>query len=252
MPGKAMRGEFDDVAGWTADAVSRLGPEYAIPAGCRGSASPAALAWLAEACGLTDGIRLLDLGAGVGGPAAWAHRRYAVQPVLVDPMPGATSASARLFGLPVVTADGLAIPLRSSSFEAAWSLGVLCTVEDKVALLKELHRVLQPGGSLGLLVLVAQAESLDPMPEGNSFPSQSELTAALEQAGFDVREQVAEPDEVPLSWSDRADRVDELVRSAHGQDDAYLEAQEQSRRIGVLLESGQVATQLVHAVARRP
>lgn len=252
MAGTAMKGEFDDVASWTADAVSRLGPGYAIPAGCRGSASPAALAWLAEACELTAGARLLDLGAGVGGPAAWAHRRYAVQPVLVDPMPGATFASAQLFGLPVVTADGLAIPLRSGSVDTAWALGVLCTVSDKVALLKELHRVVVPGGSLGLLVLVAQAASLDPMPEGNSFPRQAELDDALDQAGFDVREQISEPDETPLSWTERADRVDDLIRSAHGQDRVYLEAQEQSRRIGVLLESGQVSTQLVHAVGRRP
>ncbi|GAA3541527.1 class I SAM-dependent methyltransferase [Kribbella ginsengisoli] len=252
MSDSAMEGEFDDVASWTADAVKQLGPEHAIPAGCRGSASPAALAWLAEACELRAGTRLLDLGAGVGGPAAWAHRRYAVQPILIDPMPGATSASARLFGLPVVTADGLAIPLQSGSVDAAWALGVLCTVTDKVALLKELRRVIAPGGSLGLLVLVALAESLDPMPEGNSFPRQVELDAVLDEAGFDVREQTAEPDETPLSWTERADRVEELVRSAHGQDRVYREAQEQSRRIGVLLESGQVATRLVHAVGRRP
>jgi hypothetical protein len=89
------------------------------------------------------------------------------------------------------------------------------------------------------------------MPEGNSFPRQAELDRALEQAGFEVREQVAAPSEIPRSWTERADRVDELVRSAHGQDEAYLEAQEQSRRIGVLLDSGQVFTQLVHAVGRR-
>jgi hypothetical protein len=40
-----MVAEFDDVAGWTADAVEQLGRRHAIPAACRGSASPAALAW---------------------------------------------------------------------------------------------------------------------------------------------------------------------------------------------------------------
>ncbi|MEV8371550.1 methyltransferase domain-containing protein [Kribbella sp. NPDC056861] len=253
MADTAMHEEFDSVAEWTADAVETLGPEYAIPAGCRGSASPASLAWLAEACGLGAGDLLLDLGAGVGGPAAWVSRRYGVQAVLVDPMPGACRAAARLFGLPVAAADGLAVPLKTGSVDVAWSLGVLCTVDDKLALLQELHRVLAPGGSLGLLVLVAQqAGPLEPMPEGNVFPLQDELDALLDKAEFDVREQVAAPVEVPLSWSERADRVDEVIGAAHGRDDGYLEAEEQSRRVGVLLSTGQVSTQLIHAVARRP
>jgi hypothetical protein len=48
MTAAAMVAEFDDVAGWTADAVRRLGDRYAIPAACRGSSSPTALAWLAR------------------------------------------------------------------------------------------------------------------------------------------------------------------------------------------------------------
>ncbi len=43
-----MVAESDDVAGWTADAVELLGERHAVPAACRGSASPAALAWLAD------------------------------------------------------------------------------------------------------------------------------------------------------------------------------------------------------------
>jgi hypothetical protein len=73
----------------------------------------------------------------------------------------------------------------------------------------------------------------------------------LSEARFEVREQVAAPADVPLSWTERADRVDKLIGSAHSQDQAYREAQEQSRRIGVLLDSGQVSTQLLHAVAHR-
>lgn len=84
MTAAAMVAEFDDVAGWTADAVEELGLRYAIPAACRGSASPAALAWLAEACELTAGTRLLDVGAGAGGPAAWAAERFGVRPVLLE------------------------------------------------------------------------------------------------------------------------------------------------------------------------
>ncbi|MCT9933918.1 hypothetical protein N5079_27270 [Planotetraspora sp. A-T 1434] len=109
----AMVAEFDDVAGWTADAVEHLGERHAIPATCRGSAIPAALARLAEACELSPGIRLLDVGAGAGGPAAWVAERFGVRPILVEPMPAAGRAAARLFGLPVIAADGRRIPLRT-------------------------------------------------------------------------------------------------------------------------------------------
>ncbi|MEV4579525.1 hypothetical protein AB0K16_40380 [Nonomuraea jabiensis] len=98
MTALAMVAEFDDVAGWTADAVELLGERHAVPAACRGSASPAALAWLAEACELAPGMRLLDVGAGVGGPAAWAAERFGVRPILIEPMPAAGRAAARLFG----------------------------------------------------------------------------------------------------------------------------------------------------------
>ena len=43
----AMEAEFDLVAEWTRQAVRRLGEDHALPAACQGSASPAALDWLA-------------------------------------------------------------------------------------------------------------------------------------------------------------------------------------------------------------
>ncbi|MEV6157055.1 class I SAM-dependent methyltransferase [Nonomuraea sp. NPDC052129] len=156
MTALAMVAEFDDVAGWTADAVELLGERHAVPAACRGSASPAALAWLAEACELAPGMRLLDVGAGVGGPAAWAAERFGVRPILIEPMPAAGHAAARLFGLPIIAADGREIPLRTATADAAWCLGMLCTVRDKAGVLREIHRVLKPGASLGLSVVVAR------------------------------------------------------------------------------------------------
>jgi hypothetical protein len=37
-----MAAEFDTVAEWTAQVAEALGPEYAVPAGCRGSGQRAA------------------------------------------------------------------------------------------------------------------------------------------------------------------------------------------------------------------
>ncbi|GAA0966586.1 methyltransferase domain-containing protein [Actinocorallia libanotica] len=250
MTALAMEAEFDDVAGWTADAVAQLGERYAIPAACRGSASPAALAWLAEACELSPGTVLLDVGAGAGGPAAWAARRFGVRPILVEPMPAACRAASRMFGLPVIKADGRSMPLPSASIDAAWCLGVLDTVEDKAALLREIHRVLKPGASLGLLVVVARDRRISPVPEGNHFPTQAELAAVLDETGFDLVEQVQRPNDAPLSWSRRAARVAEVVALRHRAERAYELAAHQSASFTRLFASGQASIQLVHAVPR--
>ena len=246
----AMVAEFDDVAGWTADAVERLGNRYAIPAACRGSSSPAALAWLAEACELSAGTRLLDVGAGVGGPAAWAAERFGVRPILLEPMQTACRAAARLFGLPVIAADGGRIPLRTGSVDAAWCLGVLCTVEDKAALLSEVHRVLMPGASLGLLVVVARGPQILRAPDGNHFPTQDELAALLTRTGFKLLEQTSRPDDAPLSWSRRVEQVAAVVAARHRADRRYALAARQGERLGRLFATKQVSMQLIHAVSR--
>lgn len=245
-----MTAEFDDVARWTADAVELLGERHAIPAACRGSASPAALAWLGEACELVPGATLLDVGAGAGGPAAWAAERFGVRPVLLERMPAACRAAARLFGLPVITADGARIPLRTGSVDAAWCLGVLDTVRDKAALLGEIRRVLAPGAPLGLLVVVARTPPVLAAPDGNHFPTQRELAALLDGAGFDLVEQIDRPGGAPLAWSRRAEQVAAVVAARHRDDRAYALAANQGERFSRLLASGQLSMQLVHAASR--
>ena len=122
-----MEDEFDTVAEWTAQVAADLGPEYFIPAACRGSGQPAALDWLLAGLRPRPGDLLIDVGAGVGGPAAYAAERTGVRPVLVEPEPGACRAAARLFGAPVVQADATALPFPDAAADLAWSLGVLCT-----------------------------------------------------------------------------------------------------------------------------
>lgn len=246
----AMVAEFDDVAGWTADAVEHLGERHAVPAACRGSASPATPAWPAEACELSPGMRLLDVGAGVGGPAAWAAERFGVRPILLEPMPAAGRAAARLFGLPVVAADGRRIPLRAGSVDAVWCLGVLCTVQDKAAVLAEIHLVLKPGASLGLLVVVAWGPQVLQVPDGNHFPTHRELTVLLADAGFELLEQLDQPGQAPLSWSRRAEQVAAVVATRHRADPAYALAARQGERFARLFAAGQIAVRLIHAISR--
>ena len=241
LESEAVEAEFDTVAGWTEEAVRALGPEYAIPAGCRGTGSEAALRWLADRLDLSPGTQMLDSGAGVGGPAGWLAAEREVRAVCAEPMAAAVRASRRLFGLPSVVALGQQLPFADDSFDAAWCLGVLCTTSDKAGALGELRRVLRPGGRLGLLVFVADAPLTPPLPEGNEFPSEEELLGLLSAAGFELQERSdADLGDSPQEWTERADAVDAEVARRHGEDPAFQQAQENAKRVGRLLSSGEL------------
>jgi SAM-dependent methyltransferase len=242
-----MVDEFDTVASWTSEAVAELGDEYALPAACRGSGSPAALDWLAAAMGLTAGIRLLDSGAGVGGPAEYVARSVAASPVLTEPMPGACRAALNLFGNPVVVADGSALPFGDDAFDGAWSLGVLCTLEDKRAYLSELARVVGAGGRVGLLVYARTVEDLPDQPEGNHFPSRAELAADLQACGLSVLDEVLLTDVAgtPEDWQDAAAKVEAAIERRHGQDERWRRARDQQDTMTALIEEELVAGVLI-------
>jgi SAM-dependent methyltransferase len=247
----AQETEFDTVAGWTEEAVRALGPEHAVPAGCRGSGSEGALRWLADRLGLAPGDRLLDIGSGVGGPAGWLAAERGVHPLCAEPMAAAARASSRLFGLPAVVAVSQRLPLADGAVRAAWCLGVLCTTGDQAGLLAEARRVLADGGRLGLLVFVATGPLEPPLPEGNVFPAEDELHRLLDDAGFAL-EDTGEADlaDSPPEWSQRADAVDAEVARRHGGDWRLAQAQEQARRVGRLLRAGSLRPWLGVATAR--
>ncbi len=242
-----MESEFDVVAGWTAEVALDLGPDFHLPAACRGSGSPASLRWFTDRLGLGATDRMLDCGAGVGGPAAFAAAEVGVRPILSEPEPGACRAARRLFGLPVVQAAS-DLPFATGAFDVAWSLGVLCTVTDQPGLLRELVRVLTPGGRLGLLVYVARAEPLTDPPAGNQFPTEVRLHQLLASAGLTVTAS-AQLGEFPADgtdWPERVAAVDAELKHRHGDDPHWQTAADQARRIGRLLNDGElVGTMLV-------
>ncbi|MGY1812741.1 class I SAM-dependent methyltransferase [Blastococcus sp. SYSU D00820] len=247
---EAMEAEFGTVAGWTEEAVRALGPEHAIPAGCRGSGSEAALRWLADRLELRPDSRMLDDGAGVGGPAGWLAAERGLRAVCAEPMADAVRAARRLFGLPAVVALSQHLPVADGSFDAAWCLGVLCTTEDKAEALAELRRVLAPGGRLGLLVFVADRPLPPPLPEGNVFPSEEELLALLDGAGFRLGPTArADLSDSPPEWTERADAVEAEIERRHGDHPAWAQAQEQSGRVGRLIGDGALVPWLGVATA---
>jgi SAM-dependent methyltransferase len=236
-----MEAEFGTVAEWTAEVAADLGREYFVPAACRGSGSPTTLRWLIERLAISSRDRMLDCGAGVGGPAAFAAELTGVVPLLSDPEAGACRAARRLFGFPVVQAASEQ-PFMSGIFTVAWSLGVLCTVDEQFGFLRELRRVLTPAGRLGLLVFVAYGSLRRKAPAGNNFPQWNELLDLLSAAGFTVDTAACEADQAtaPAHWQDRADQVHEELARRHAQDERWLVSAEQSALIGELLKRREV------------
>jgi len=115
----------------------------------------AAVDTLARRAAITAGSRVLDLCAGLAGPARFLAARRRCRVVALELHAGRAAGAHRLtrrVGLDrqiaVVRGDARALPFRSGSFDACVSQEGLLHIDDKAAVLAGCHRVLRPGGRL--------------------------------------------------------------------------------------------------------
>src|SRR4051794_33299025 len=157
---------------------------------------PATLA-LAELAELRTGERVLDLGAGIAGPARTLAARFGADVTAVEPvarfrrLAAALNAATGTARVHIVAADGCALPFADASFELVWTQAVLQSVPDLAAVAREAHRVLVPGGRWALSELAAGPGGplKFPVPwadtEADShLLAPGTLRAALEDPGF--------------------------------------------------------------------
>ncbi|MGH7388572.1 MAG: class I SAM-dependent methyltransferase [Candidatus Rokuibacteriota bacterium] len=123
----------------------------------------AAVDALARRAGIDAASRVLDVCAGLGGPARFLAARLGCRVVALELNAGRAAGAARLtrrVGLAervaVLRGDATALPLAAGRFDACLSQEGLLHVPDKTAVLRECHRVLRPRGRLAFTDWIAQ------------------------------------------------------------------------------------------------
>jgi ubiquinone/menaquinone biosynthesis C-methylase UbiE len=124
----------------------------------------AAVDALARRAAITAGSRVLDVCAGLAGPARFLTTRRGCGVVALELNPGRAAGAerlTRLVGLEgrvrVVRGDASALPFSDRSFDACVSQEAFLHVADKPAVLAGCHRVLVPGGRLAFTDWIAHA-----------------------------------------------------------------------------------------------
>jgi ubiquinone/menaquinone biosynthesis C-methylase UbiE len=120
----------------------------------------AATSRLAEACGLREGHRALDLGCGKGTTAIYLARKYGCNVTGVDLSEELVAQGVELARRARVShrtrfqvADAHSLPFSDAEFDVVISQAVLVLVRDKSRVIREALRVTKPGGRVGWLEL---------------------------------------------------------------------------------------------------
>ena len=178
---------------------------------------------LAAVAGLREGMAVLDVGSGVGGPARTLAAEFGCQVTGLDLTEeycrAAEMLTARVGLGDKVTfrhGDALEMPFDDETFDQVWMQHTSMNIEDKGRLFGEIHRVLRSGGRLALYEIFAGSVARPhfPVPWADDpaisflLPPE-EARRLLGGAGFQE-----------LEWNDLTQRSTDLfrqLRAAAGQ-----------------------------------
>lgn len=175
--------------------------------------------------GRVTGGRVLEIGCGRGVGTELLFRRFGARSVVafdLDPRMVA-EARRRLAGYPrdrlgLVVADATAIPVDDAAFDAVFDFAILHHVPDWRAAVREVRRVLRPGGRFFFQETTVQAldrwacRTFLDHPKEDRF-SGRDFVAELERRGISVAGRVREP-----LFGDFVLGVGQLVGADHPRD----------------------------------
>jgi ubiquinone/menaquinone biosynthesis C-methylase UbiE len=116
---------------------------------------------LASQMDLRPGLRVLDIGCGIGGPARFLAEQYGCTVTGIDLTEEYVSVAQSLTRRVGLTekvrfcrAGAAAVPFRAASFDRAYMIHVGMNIADKAAVFADVRRVLQPGGLFAIYDIV--------------------------------------------------------------------------------------------------
>jgi SAM-dependent methyltransferase len=157
----------------------------------------------------------LEIGVGTGRFAEPFTIAVGLDPSL------AMLSYARRRGVVAVCGVAEALPFRSGSFDQVLSVAAICFVNDPLAMLREMRRVLRPGGAV-VIAFIDRASQLGRLYQTRKadsrfyrnavFRSAAEIDGLLVSAGFGPRAWVQTVFETPLETAEI-----ELPRPGYGE-----------------------------------
>ncbi len=154
----------------------------------------------AEQLDVRPGMRLLDIGSGLGGASRYFAQNHECRVTGVDlteEYVRVAEALARRVGLGAVVSykqgSALSFPFASGAFDGAYMLHVGMNIEDKARLFAEVRRVLVPKGVFGIYDVMREGDGAltYPVPWASSAETSFVATAAdyrhaLAATGFEI------------------------------------------------------------------
>ena len=180
--------------------VNHLAPKDLAPVDEFHVGGRQATAAFAQQFELQPGMRLLDIGCGLGGAARYFAHEHGCRVVGIDlsaEYVNVANALAARVGLDERVScergSALALPFEAGGFDAAYMLHVGMNIEDKSGLFAEVRRVLRPAGRFGIydVMRLGAGELSYPVPWASGPESSFVVDAAsyrrlLEAQGFEV------------------------------------------------------------------
>ena len=207
---------------------------------------------------LASSMNVLDVGCGIGGPARYMAFTSGCRVTGIDLTEAFVVAARELTArcsmsdrVDFEVGNALAMPFKDARFEAAACQYVAMNIVDKSGLLREILRVLKPGGQLMFSAIVAgTGEPHYPLPWAREpavsfLVSPDALRKLFEESGWQVLEWTDETHLFSGSAAPQPPTVQALRRVIMGDDFG-----ERSRNLGQAVDSGALRSLLV--IAKRP
>ena len=158
---------------------------------------------LAKHMELRAGLRLLDVGSGIGGPARYFAAEHGCRVTGIDlteefvRVAGSLTKRTKLDGLAEFRqGSALELPFEPGTFDGAYMIHVGMNIADKAGIFREVRRVLKPAGLFTIFDIVRAAEGAIKYPvpwalsEETSFVGNvKDYRDALQNAGFHLAQE---------------------------------------------------------------